>query len=239
MCWARVAAVVSLVTLGYPLALHAQDIASRDAGGVTIRVVVDASGRAEVLEQVRARDDTTAQHSGFQLLARPCTAIGEVVLTSASPAAPLRRTANNPWQLFDDTSGSVGPNGDAALRYAVTLTNGGRDIPLIVPAQSLARGTDGRSPGVDISVLLPSAADRVTFPRLLRTDTPGEWRGRFVAVPSFVSVRFDGSAGACSDDSPLPSDGGLSWRFWLLVAILVVWVPTYQLWARRQPEGVR
>lgn len=217
---------------------RAQDGGSPDAL-VTIRVVVDATGRADVSESMRAGSDTTSHHAHFQLLARPCAAVGDVSVSSATRNVPLVRTSNDPWQLLEDTAGSPADRREATLRYGVTLSSGWRDIPLVVPARPVARGADGRSPGVTVSVVLPGAEDRVTFPRLLRTGTPGEWRGDFVAVPSFVSVEVAGTRGACTDERRPSSDGGLSWRFWLLVAILVVWVPTYQWWARRQPEGAR
>ncbi len=94
-----------------------------------------------------------------------------------------------------------------------------------------------RASGVVVS--LPDAADRVTFPRMDRSGAAGEWRADFVAVPSFVSLQRAGGDDSCADAATAHDDGGLSWRFWLLVAILVVWVPTYQWWARRQPEHDR
>lgn len=235
----RVAALVPLVAFVCANALRAQGALSSNVGGVEIRIVVDPAGRAEVSELVRAGRDTATRASSYQLLTRPCAAIGDISLTSATHSALLRRVSNDPWQLLDDSTERGAAHADATLTYTVSLSGGGRDIPIVVPAPAVARGTDGRSPGVAVSVVLPNAEDRVTFPRMLTTGTSHEWRGQFVAVPSFVSVELSGRSGACGDALPPSSDGGLSWRFWLLVAILVVWVPTYQWWARRQPEGAR
>jgi hypothetical protein len=57
-----------------------------------------------------------------------------------------------------------------------------------------------------------------------------------VAVPSFVEVaglratRCDEGVGAGGDD------GGLVWRFCVLVGIMITWVPLYLAWARRSTE---
>lgn len=232
-------AVLPLVALVCAPALRAQGATSPNVGGVEIRVVVDGARRAEVSELVRAGNDTATRASSYQLLSRPCAAIGDIALTSGSHAVLLRRVSNDPWQQLDDSTERNAARADATLSYGVSLAHGGRDIPLVVPTRAVARGSDGRAPGVAVTVVLPNADDRVTFPRMVRAGATGEWRGEFVAVPSFVSVEVGGANGACGDALPPSSDGGLSWRFWLLVAILVVWVPTYQWWARRQPEGAR
>jgi hypothetical protein len=69
-----------------------------------------------------------------------------------------------------------------------------------------------------------------------------EWDARYVAIPSFVQVSLTGVEGArttgcAATGAPVGSDGGLVWRFLLLVGIMGAWVPLYLAWARRSGDG--
>jgi hypothetical protein len=73
----------------------------------------------------------------------------------------------------------------------------------------------------------------VEFPHMTR-QAPNEWSGRYIATPAFVKI--GGFAFACDRKPPAGDDGGLVWRYWLLLGIMVTWVPIYLMWARRTGE---
>lgn len=232
---ASVGAAIGALAVSTPPSAQAP---SPDLVGVAIHIAVAADGRSVVTERLRAGGDPSAPRGRFQLLARPCADVGPITIRNASRSGVLRATSNDPWQALDDSAGIAGSMADVVLRYVVSRQPGGRDIPLVVPGHPIAHPAGVRGEPVTVRVTLSDSSDRVTFPRLERISRPGEWRGEFIAVPSFVTVRLAGAGNRpCTSPPQASDDGGLSWRFWLLVAILVVWVPTYQWWARRQPEG--
>lgn len=208
---------------------------------VVVTITADTSSRWVVTERFRmgAADDP-ATVGRFQVLARPCATIGSVVITNGRDTAPLLVGSTGPWRTITDTSAvsrSTASRAGVYVRYVVTRDAGALDVPLIVPTRPIPMAGESRMGSVAVVVRLPDARGGVAFPRLSRTDDLRDWRGAFVAVPSFVRVRLTPDARACELRMSTGDDGGLSWRFWLLVAILAIWVPTYQWWARRQPDG--
>lgn len=208
---------------------------------VVITISADTSSRWLITERFRtgAADDS-ATVGRFQFLARPCATVGDVVITNGRKTASLVVGTNGPWRTITDTSAvsrTATSTDGVEVRYVVARDAGDIDIPLIVPARPIPMDGESRLGSVTVVVRLPDARGRVSFPRLTRPDDDREWRGTFVAVPSFVHVRLTPDARACAKGLPAGDDGGLTWRFWLLVAILVIWVPTYQWWARRQTDG--
>jgi hypothetical protein len=88
---------------------------------------------------------------------------------------------------------------------------------------------------VSVVVRFGQTDGRVEFPHMSR-QAASEWSGRFIAVPSFVKVRKPNPG--CDALSRASGDnGGLVWRFALLVGIMVAWVPLYLAWARRTGES--
>lgn len=208
---------------------------------VVVTISADTTSRWVVTERFRmGAGDDAATVGRFQFLARPCATVGDVVITNGRDTASLAVGTNGPWRTITDTSivSRSAASGDGIeVRYVVTRGAGALDIPLIVPTRPIPTAGGSRTGRVAVVVRLPDARGSVAFPRLSRADDAGEWRGTFVAVPSFVHVRLTPDARACAQGLPAGNDGGLTWRFWLLVAILVIWVPTYQWWARRQTDG--
>jgi hypothetical protein len=108
-------------------------------------------------------------------------------------------------------------------------------IPLVHLASAVTGNGSTRTGPVNVLVRVSGAAARVAFPHMTR-QAPNEWSARFVAVPSFVEVAglsatpCDEGVGAGGDD------GGLVWRFCVLVGIMIIWVPLYLAWARRSAE---
>ena len=224
--------------------LLAGDVRAQQAPGVTsavtIRIVVDSTGHARVTEEYRVPNDSGALQ--LQLLRRRCTPVSAVRLSAAAKSVMLLQILNSPWTALRDTSGALdSSNGDSAgfgIRYAVSLLQPTADIPLVHLTRAIPRRESEREGGVSVSVVTDG---EVEFPRLSRTAAR-TWTGRFVAIPSFVRVslppattpRRSGCGNAADADV---TDGGLTWRFWTLIGIMVAWVPLYLGWARRTQEG--
>lgn len=243
----RIVALVLLLGAGRmplasarPLAGPKEPNAASDAA-VVVTISADTSSRWLVTERFHlAAADDSANVGRFQFLARPCATIGDVVITNGRDTASLAVGTNGPWRAVTDTSAvsrTAASPGGVELRYLVARDAGDLDIPLIVPTRPIRQDGDSRLGSVEVVVRHVDARGSVSFPRLSRSDDAREWRGTFVAVPSFVRVRLTPDAAPCAHVLPTGDDGGLTWRFWLLVAILALWVPTYQWWARRQTDG--
>lgn len=211
------------------------------AAAVVVTITADTSSRWLVTQRFRrAAAGDSATVGRFQFLARPCATVGDVVITNGRDTASLVVTTNGPWRTLTDTSAisrAASSSEGVDVRYSVERDAGDIDVPLIVPTRPIPKEGESRLGNVAVVVRLADARGSVSFPRLSRTDDAREWRGTFVAVPSFVHVRLTPNAQACAEAIPAGDDGGLTWRFWLLVAILTIWVPTYQWWARRQTDG--
>ena len=120
------------------------------------------------------------------------------------------------------------------MRYDARLAGTGA-IPLVHLAYAVTGdGSTGNGP-VSVLVRVSDPTARVSFPHMAR-EAPNAWSARYVAVPSFVEIA--GVPGtSCDEGSGTASDnGGLVWRFFLLVGIMITWVPLYLAWARRSPE---
>lgn len=251
----RIVAVTLLLGVGGASAASARPLASPFARASTrpqapnastgtavdVTITADTSTRWLVTERFGSAVASDSAPAGeFQFLARPCAAIDDVVITNGRDTAPLAVATKGPWRTLTDTSAisrNAGSTDGVELRYHVTRDAGAVDIPLVIATRPIPRDAESRLGNVAIVVRLPDGTGTVTFPRLSRTDDARVWRGAFVAVPSFVHVRLTPDARGCAEAVPAGDDGGLTWRFWLLVAILTIWVPTYQWWARRQTDG--
>lgn len=201
------------------------------AGTVHILVDVRASGFAQV--EQRYQMDSVASPLQFRLLMRPCTSVDGMSIERAGGAPALVLREEGPWLMVIDSSVAPGTH-DIAVRYRVALAGAAPDVPLLALAAPLVRVV-GRDAAVRVTVRLPGDG-RVAFPRLAR-EAGGGWSGSFVAIPSFVGLtRVGDPTTPCSAVSPV-RDGGLRWRFALLVLIMGLWVPAYLGWARRSADG--
>jgi hypothetical protein len=209
------------------------------AASVQVTVVIDAPGRAVVRERYRVPRDTGTLH--LQLLARACASVSGVTVSNYVHTLPLSATVHGPFIRLRDTTGQAF-NADSSgfdVGYTVALAAPSVDIPLVQLARPIPRREDDGEGSVSLSV---RTDDEVRFPRLTRSASTGAWTGRYVAIPSFVRVERAGDTTASTPtcagrDTADNSDGGLTWRFYTLVAIMVTWVPLYLAWARRAHEG--
>ena len=231
------------LTLGM-LALVARDVRSQSlstgaAARVQVSVVIDSTGRALVRERYRVPRDTGAIQ--LQLLTRACASVGEVILSNYVSTFVLPSTGHAPWRILRDTTGAAySPDSSGFdISYVVALGEQSVDIPLVQLTRPIPRREGEGEGSVSLSVL---TGGRVGFPRLARKAPSEAWVGRFVAVPSFVHVDQMGKVTSTVADCIAPaqrpiSDGGLRWRFFTLLAMMVAWVPLYLFWARRTQEG--
>ncbi|MEP7346515.1 MAG: hypothetical protein ABI877_14685, partial [Gemmatimonadaceae bacterium] len=204
---------------------------SPSVAGVEVQVVVDSGGRAQVVERYRVPIATGVIQ--LQFLQRACASVEAVTLSTDANSRVLAIEGDGPWVSLRDTTAKgrlLFPNSSGFdVSYIVSRTVPSADIPLVQLTRPIPRSDEEREGGVVLSVVTDG---EVSFPRLTRTGPGQPWMGRFVAIPSFVRVDRKGGttrpAVACGTSTPhVWSDGGLSWRFWTLVAIMIAWVPLY------------
>jgi len=163
----------------------------------------------------------------LRVLTRPCMVIENLIIERDGVALAVAETRKGPWIIWRDTTGH---GGDSLLvRYNVWL-GGSRTIPLAHLTAPLPGVDSSRQGPVTVSVQFGRGEAQVEFPHMTR-QAPKAWSGRYVAAPSFVKV--GGPAFVCDRNPPAGDNGGLVWRYWLLLGIMVVWVPIYLSWARR------
>lgn len=191
----------------------------------------------------------------LRVLTRPCLLIEHLRVEWDGIALAGVEARQGPWLMWRDTSRSRGDSLGLTIAYDVWL-GGSRTIPLAL-LTSLLRGTSTAEGEVRVAVQFDGRAvlaSDVEFPHMTRVFLPGSeradrpagenpsgtrqvpsaWSARYVALPSFVKV--GGPAFACDRIPPAGDNGGLVWRFALLVGIMVAWVPLYLAWARRSAE---
>ena len=165
----------------------------------------------------------------LRILTRPCLAIENIRVERNGDSLALVESRSGPWISVRDTTLPGGDSIRLTVRYNVWL-GGSRTIPLAHLTSPLERSDSA----VRVAVRFARDGGEVEFPHMSR-QAPNEWSGRFVATPAFVTV--GGIALACDRRPPPGDNGGLVWRFWLLVGIMVAWVPLYLAWARRTGEA--
>jgi hypothetical protein len=217
--------------------------APSDRAPARIAIDVDGSGRARVVERFIISPDTAA--AVLRMLERPCARAGAASITTGGAAVAYMTSRNGPWQELSLTSHPSEPV-VLDVEYTVALAGEGGDIPILQPTRAVGASAGKEAPAVSITVSFPHDGPTVRFPRLERdaravNQRPATWSGEFIAVPSFVSIRVPGSAArsACVDRSGTHSDGGLTWRFWVLIGVMLIWVPLYLMWASRTGSSVR
>ena len=218
-----------LLVLTASIALASEPRAQARAGSIDISITMLAADSAHVEEKYVL----TSSPSDLRLLTRPCATIANMRIERAGTVLTFAPSRDGPWVTFRDTTpGDLLP---LVVRYDVHLTGTGV-IPLVHLASPLARNSAAPLGAVSVEVNVANGAGRVVFPHMTR-QAATRWSGRYVGVPSFVAI--EGAVdGTCSEQTGAGGDnGGLVWRFFLLVGIMVAWVPIYLAWARRSGES--
>lgn len=200
------------------------------SGTVDITIAVQAQDSPHV-EDARVEERYVLASSPLpielRILTRPCAAIGNMRMERAGVELAMVESRNGPWITLRDSSASGGDSLRLFVRYDVRLAGTG-SIPLVHLTAPLAT--------VSVTVRFAGDAGRVVFPHMTR-QAPDEWSARYVAVPSFVEVAGVGLTPCGESGGERVDNGGLVWRFFLLVGIMVAWVPLYLAWARRSGDS--
>ena len=208
---------------------HGGAVAQARQGTIAIAISVSADS-AHVEERYELRTSAPIE---LRLLTRACAKIENISFERAGLAMTFGESRDGPWvTLRDSTQGESLP---FTVRYDVRLAGRGT-IPLIHLAAPLARNNAARLGAVTVEVRVPNDSSRVVFPHMTR-QAQGQWTARYVGVPSFVEVSGD-AVKECDEPADEDGDnGGLVWRFFLLLGIMIAWVPLYLAWARRSGES--
>lgn len=183
------------------------------------------------VEEHSLRGPTTAALE-LRVLSRPCMVIEHLRVERDGEALAGVVDSVGPWIVWRDTTPIRGDPLRLKVGYDVWL-GGSRTIPLAYLTSPAPSGPGAVTVTVRFAPRAALAA-QVKFPRLTR-QASGDWSNRFIAIPSFVKV--GGPAFPCDRLPPPGDNGGLVWRFTLLVGIMVAWVPLYLAWARRSGES--
>ena len=195
-------------------------------GSVDITITVRTPNAVQVEERYVL---ASSQPLEWRALTRPCVLVEHLQVEREGSVVRPTGSRSGRWITWRDSTGSSEDSIRLVVRYDAWLGGSGA-VPLVHLAAPLAR-TNSRQGAVTVAVRFLHGGGSVDFPRLTR-QAPNEWSGRFVATPSFVKVRKPNPG--CDALSRAPGDnGGLVWRFSLLLVIMVVWVPVYLSWARR------
>ena len=170
----------------------------------------------------------------FRILIRPCATIENMRIERAGTALSLTESRSGPWITFRDTTSSTGDTLRLVVRYDARLTGTGA-IPLL-HLTTAVKGDSARVGPVLVTVHFADASARVDFPHMTR-QAPDEWSARYVAIPSLVEVARSRYTGCTEDAAASGDNGGLVWRFLLLIGIMAAWVPLYLVWARRSGDS--
>ena len=199
------------------------------SGTIDISVSVPSAGSAHVEERYHLRSSLPIE---LRFLTRPCVTIENVSVERAGVALNVIQSQDGPWVTLRDTT--PGDSIPLIVRYDVRL-NGTGLIPLLHLAAPLARNSSGPLGAVSVAVTLTDESSRVAFPHMTR-HAQNQWSARYVGVPSFVEIAGD-AVKECGGATGKGDNGGLVWRFFLLLGIMVAWVPLYLAWARRSGES--
>ena len=198
-----------------------------------VDITVDVRPNAAHVEERYLLTPSAAPIS-LRVLTRPCATIENLHIERAGAVLPVMETRDGPWITFRDTTARQDDTGRLFVRYDVRLAGAGV-VPLAHLASSVTGSGSTRTGPVKVLVRGTDSTARVSFPHMTR-QAHNEWSARYVAVPSFVELAGlraapCGEGGAAGGDN-----GGLVWRFFLLVGIMITWVPLYLAWARRSSE---
>ena len=214
-------------------AVVARDALARARPGTAdIMIVARTPNAVHVEERYVLRP--SSQPLELRLLTRPCVVVEDMRIELDGVALAGAETRNGPWITWRDTTPPGGDSLRLSVRYNLWL-GGSRTIPLVHLAAPLTRADSSRQGAVFVTVRFTRSIAGVEFPHMSR-QASNEWSGRYVATPSFV--KLGGPGLPCDERVDAPGDnGGLVWRFFLLVGIMVAWVPLYLAWARRSGDS--
>lgn len=222
----------SVVSAALAIGVAGDALAQTRQGSVDMTIEVASADSAHVEQRYLVTGAPSPIE--FRILTRPCATIENVRIERVDGALSLTESRTGPWITFRDTTSSTGDTLRLVVRYDARLAGTGA-IPLLHLTTAL-KGDSARVGPVSVTVRFADASASVDFPHMTR-QAPDEWSARYVAVPSLVEVSGSRQAG-CTDDSTASGDnGGLVWRFFLLVGIMVAWVPLYLVWARRSGDS--
>jgi hypothetical protein len=199
----------------------------------TLDITVDVRPNAARVEE-RYVLAPSASPIALRVLTRPCATIENLALEQAGAALALTESRDGPWITFRDTIAARDDSLRLFVRYDVRLAGPGV-IPLVHLATAVTGNGSTRTGPVSVEIRVSDAMARVSFPHMTR-QAPNEWSARFVAAPSFVEIAGLRAAPCDEGVGEGGDDGGLVWRFFLLVGIMITWVPLYLAWARRSKE---
>ena len=199
----------------------------------TVDITVDVGPNAAHVEE-RYLLAPSATPISLRVLTRPCTTIENLALEQAGAVVPVTESREGPWITFRDTIASHADPLRLLVRYDVRPAATGV-IPLVHLTSAVTSDGSTRTGPVKVDVRVSDTAARVSFPHMAR-EAPNEWSARFVAVPSFVEIAGRRDTTCDEGVGERGDNGGLVWRFFLLVGIMVTWVPLYLAWARRAQD---
>jgi hypothetical protein len=211
--------------------VHAQPPRPR-ATIAEVRVSVSGA-RAHVQEQFAFAGNPGAL--SFELLQQRCATVHNIRVESNGIEVPLARETTAPWVRVHDTS-TVDPARTSLgyrISYDVDMREKTVSVPVLLPVAVL-RGAARGDPLAELIVTAPENVS-IIMPRLARGDG-GVWSARMTALPAALRIQGIQPNDDCSDLVE-GSSGRFILIFWLLVATLVLWVPTYMRWANRQQQG--
>ena len=199
---------------------------------ITVDVISDA---AHVEEQYLLAP--SASPISLRVLTRPCATIENLHFEQAGSVLSVTQSRAGPWITFHGTIAAPDDSLRLFVRYDVRPAGTGV-IPLVHLATALTGTGSTRAGPVTVDVRVSDASARVVLPHMTRR-APNEWSAPFVAVPSFVEIARLRAAPCAEGAGQGGDNGGLVWRFFLLVGIMITWVPLYLAWARRSTERER
>jgi len=177
---------------------------------------------------------SSASAFALRVLTRPCATIDNLALEQAGAVLSVTESRAGPWITFQGRFAAQDDSLRLVVRYDVRPAGTGV-IPLVHLATALTGNGSTRTGPVKVDVRVSDAMARVSFPHMTR-QAPNEWSARYVAVPSFLGVAGL-RATPCDEGRGEGGDnGGLVWRFFLLIGIMIAWVPLYLAWASRSTE---
>ena len=223
---------VALAALAIGVAGDALAQSQQGTVGITVEVMSDA---AHVEERYVLASSTSP--IALRVLTRPCATIENLVLEQAGAVLAVKESRDGPWITFHGTIAAQDDSLRLFVRYDVRPAERGV-IPLVHPTTAVTGNGSTRAGPVRVDVRVSDAMARVSFPHMAR-QAPNEWSARYVAVPSFVEIAGLRAAPCDQGAGKGGDDGGLVWRFFVLVGIMITWVPLYLAWARRSTERER
>jgi hypothetical protein len=218
--------------LGFLFATLAIGAASRAHGQArlgTVDITIAARKPNAVHVEERYVLGPSSQPLEFRALTRPCVLVENLRIERDGAVLPIAEGRRGPWLTWRNSTSLHGDSTALLVRYDAWLGGSGT-LPLVYLAAPLARRDSSRQDAITVVVRYAHDSGRIDFPRMTR-QAPNEWTGHYIAMPSMLNVRPPSFR--CDLPKVAGDNGGLVWRFYLLIGIMIAWVPIYLLWAQR------